>query len=463
MNRHSRSRRLLAPIPLLSLACLSGLLLFPSSIPGAEPPAPRQRLLLDFGWRFHLGDDWGTGEDLAKAGFSSGPAGRDFSDASWRTVDLPHDWAIELPFDRNADGSHGFKPVGPGFPNNSVGWYRRAFTLPAEDAGKRLWLEFDGAYRDCRVFVNGYFIGHHESGYSSFRYDITDVANCGGNNVVAVRVDASKFEGWFYEGAGIYRHVWLVKTAPLAIAPNGVFVYSRFQNNQPQGPVTVRMEVSVRNDRDTPTEGAVTCEIVSPDNNSVASIKDSFKIGAWSDAQTKPAITFNSPVLWSPESPRLYKLITTLESGAGVADRVETEFGIRTVDFDAEKGFVLNGKAYVLNGTCNHQDHAGVGAAVPDHVQYFRIARLKEMGCNAYRSSHNPPTPELLDACDRLGMLVDGREPVAGERCANLERLEGLVRRDRNHASVVVWSIANEELACRRRQRGGVSVKRCKA
>ena len=188
-----------------------------AAAPAAAPPA-RERLLLDFGWRFHLGNEWGSGQNLAKSGSSVGPANMSFSDAGWRAVDLPHDWAIELPFDQHADGGHGFKPVGTGFPKSSVGWYRRTFTLPASDAGKRLWLEFDGVFRDATVFVNGWFVGHHESGYSGFRYDITDVAEVGGRNVVAVRVDASEFEGWFYEGAGIYRHTWLVKTSPVAVA-----------------------------------------------------------------------------------------------------------------------------------------------------------------------------------------------------------------------------------------------------
>ena len=174
----------------------------------------RQQLLMDFGWRFHLGDDWGLGEKLDKAGVSSGPAGRNFGDAGWRKVNLPHDWAIELPFDPHSDTSHGFKPVGPGFHKNDVGWYRRTFSLPETDKGRRLWIQFDGVYRDCRVFFNGWLIGHHESGYSSFRYDVTDLANCGGENTLAVRVDASEFEGWFYEGAGIYRHVWLLKSGP---------------------------------------------------------------------------------------------------------------------------------------------------------------------------------------------------------------------------------------------------------
>jgi beta-galactosidase len=416
-----------------------------SAAPAAELKSPRERLLLDFGWRFHLGDDWGTGEDLAKAGDSSGPARSGFSDADWRSLNLPHDWVIELPFDEKADGSHGFKPVGPGFPQNSVGWYRRTFELPKEDEGKRLWLEFDGAFRDCRVFVNGYFVGHHESGYSSFRYDITDVAHCGGKNVIAVRVDASQFEGWFYEGAGIYRHVWLVKTAPIAIVPDGTFVFSQFENNVPQGPAEIIVKTRLGNSATNPASVKVTCRVIGPDGTSVAEDDQETDIEAFSEDGLVQSMTVDAPILWSPESPKLYTLVTTVESEDNLVDQTRTEFGIRTVAFDSEKGFLLNGEPYELKGTCNHQDHAGVGAAVPDRVQYFRIARLKEMGCNAYRTSHNPPTPELLEACDRLGMVVMDENRLLGSDVANLERLEGLVVRDRSHPSVIVWSIANEE------------------
>ena len=169
--------------------------------------SPREKLLMDFGWKFHLGNEWGTGEQLINLGISTGPAKPGFNDSSWTSLDLPHDWAVALPFDPQADGNEGFKPRGPGFPQNNVGWYRRTFTLPKEDLGKRLWLEFGGVYRDSLVYVNGCLVGRQPRGYNSFRYDITDVANYGGRNVVAVRVDASQFEGWFYEGAGIYRHV----------------------------------------------------------------------------------------------------------------------------------------------------------------------------------------------------------------------------------------------------------------
>jgi beta-galactosidase len=407
--------------------------------------SPRERLLFDFGWKFHLGDDWPEAENFAKAGSSKGPAGRRFDDAQWSTINLPHDWAVALPFDKTANYGHGFKPVGPGFPTNSVGWYRHTFDLPPEDKGKRIWVEFDGVFRDAQVFVNGWLVGHHEGGYNSFRYDITDVANCGGSNIIAVRVDATKFEGWFYEGAGIYRHVWLVKTAPVAIVPDGVFVWSQFKNNLPAGRAEIHVQAQLQNWLTNSVNATVRAEIVSPDGETISTTHASAEIGGGAKQEVGETTHVSDPQLWSPESPTLYKLVTTVESGGQVIDHQETSFGIRTVAFDPNKGFLLNGKPYEIKGTCNHQDHAGVGAALPDRLQDFRIARLKEMGCNAYRTSHNEPTAELLDACDRLGMLVMDENRLLGSDDENMARFQQEILRDRNHPSVFIWSICNEE------------------
>jgi beta-galactosidase len=407
--------------------------------------SPRQRLLMDYGWRFHLGDEWGLAERLDKAGANWGPAAGSFADAGWRKINLPHDWAIELPFDSNADTSHGFKPVGPGFHANDVGWYRRTFSLPEADKGRRLWIQFDGVYRDCRVFFNGFLIGHHESGYSGFRYDVTDLANCGGENTLAVRVDASEFEGWFYEGAGIYRHVWLLKTSPLSVEPDGIFVYSQFPNNVPEGPATINLEALLKNAQTNAARATVAWEILDPQGKTAARAEQSQELKPWSAEAVLQQTEVSAPAVWSPESPNLYKLITTVTSDGKVVDRMETEFGIRTLAFDADKGFLLNGHPYEVKGTCNHQDHAGVGSALPDALQYFRVQRLKDMGDNAIRTSHNAPTPELLEACDRLGLLVMDENRLLGSDAANLALLEGQVRRDRNHPSVFIWSLFNEE------------------
>ncbi len=447
MSTKNHPRRL----PFAVLTC--ALTLAGRAAPGAD--APRERLLMDFGWRFHLGNEWGAGENLAKAGSGFGPTTLAFSDAGWRQVDLPHDWAVELPFDPKADASHGFKPVGPGFLQNSIGWYRRPFTLAASDAGRRLWLEFDGVFRDCTVFVNGWFVGHHEGGYNGFRYDITDVANCGGENILAVRVDASQSEGWFYEGAGIYRHVWLVKTGPLAVAPDGVFVYSQFPGNVPEGPAELHLQTRLLNATPAAAEAMVQWQVTDPQGQVVAEASQPVTVAAQSNGEVQGAASIAAPELWSPETPRLYHLVTMVTNGDQVVDRVTTEFGIRTVGFDANRGFLLNGRPYVLKGTCNHQDHAGVGAALPDRLQYFRIARLKTMESNAYRTAHNPPTPELLEACDRLGMLVMDESRLMGSDARHLAMWKEQVRRDRNHPSVAIWSIGNEEFSAQGTAIGG--------
>ena len=415
----------------------------------------REHLSLDRGWRFHLGDDWPQALRLDKAGASTGPASAgQFADVTWRIVNLPHDWAIELPFDKSAEMSHGFKALGPGFEANSVGWYRRSFDLPATDAGRRIWLTFDGVYRDATVWINGWLVRRHEGGYNSFREDITDVVNVGGRNVIAVRVDATKFEGWFYEGAGIYRHVWLDKTGAVALAPDGIFVYATFPNHVPAA-ADVHVEADVLNRSASAADAVVTCEIISPDRKSVARFAAGGQVAAGGRHTLTLTSSVVSPVLWSPESPCLYTLATTVAVGGEIVDRQETPFGIRTVGFDSNRGFLLNGRPYPIHGTCNHQDHAGVGAALPDALQAFRVEQLKRFGCNAIRTSHNPPTPELLEACDRLGLLVMDENRLLGSDSGNLAKWDEFIRRDRNHPSVAIWSVANEEFAVQATSQGG--------
>ncbi len=428
--------------------------------------SPREHLSLDANWKFHLGDDWPNALRLDKAGASGGPASEKFGDNAWRSIDLPHDWAIELPFDKNSDTSHGYKPVGPGFAKNNIGWYRRTFELPKEDDGKRIWLTFDGVFRDATVWVNGWLVKRHEGGYYPFREDITDVVHFGGKNVIAVKVDASKFEGWFYEGAGIYRHVWLDKIAPVAIAPDGIFVWSEFATNITKGVAEIHIQTVLRNSRSNFVSATVKNEIIGPDGKSVGNTDLVAELKSESSEQVGSEIflcptndsirirlargqnlAYHTTSLWSPENPKLYKLVTTVEVDGKIVDRKETEFGIRTVAFDKDKGFLLNGQPYELKGTCNHQDAAGVGAALPDALQFFRVSKLKEFGCNAYRTSHNPPTPELLDACDHLGMIVMDESRLLGSDEENLRKWKDQILRDRNHASVGIWSVANEEFS----------------
>jgi beta-galactosidase len=424
-------------------------------------PAPagasmRERLLLDFGWRFHLGNaddpakDFGFGKTRIEAAFAkSGELAKvtelDFDDSGWRAVNLPHDWAVELPFVEAKNlAVHGSKPLGREFPDTSIGWYRRVFEIPAEDAGKRIAVEFDGIFRNAMIAFNGFYIGANLSGYAPCRFDLTDFANYGGKNVLTVRADATLGEGWFYEGAGIYRHVWLTKTAPVHVAHWGVFVQSEMRGEQALVSVAARVE----NESDADANCRVSASIVNADGNTVATTaSETQRVQAWKRHTFASKATIDHASVWSLESPHLYRLVTTVECDGQVVDREETTFGIRTIRFDADEGFFLNGKSVKMQGTCNHQDHAGVGSALPDRLQYHRVERLKEMGCNAYRTSHNPPTPELLDACDRLGMLVMDETRMMSSDPEGLSQLERMIRRDRNHPSVVIWSLGNEEPA----------------
>lgn len=460
---------------------VTGVLAWADQRPPAGAPAPaatapasaaqiaatvRERLLADFGWRFHLGHandpaldfGYGRGNAFAKSGSFLSGGGRGnpaitqtaFTAAEWTPVDLPHDWAIDLPFisDRGAN-AHGAKPLGRTYPDTSIGWYRRTFQIPASDLGRRIAIEFDGVFRDAIVILNGHYLGRNLSGYAPFRFDVTDLLNYGtpaapGSNTLVVRADATESEGWFYEGAGIYRHVWLEKTAPLHVGHWGTFVTSEMT---PAG-TTVTIRTDVVND----AGEAVTCHVLSMirdrSGKTVAMATSApVVIAAWKTDTLTQRVPIAKPALWSIEDPHLYQLETRIETTKGMTDRYLTPFGIRIVRFDADKGFFLNGKPVKIKGMCNHQDHAGVGSGLPDRLQDFRIEKLKSMGVNAYRTSHNPPTPELLHACDRLGMLVLDETRMMSSSEEGLSQLERLVRRDRNHPSVFCWSIGNEEPA----------------
>ena len=419
----------------------------------SSPGAGRERLLMDFGWRFHFGDANDPAKDF---GFGSGrtgnfqktgnfiPAGTlAFDDADWRDVNLPHDWAVELPFENDPVlSSKGFYPLGRTYPSTSVGWYRRVFELPAADAGKRINIEFDGSYRETMVVLNGFYIGRHSGGYDPFSFDVTDFVTPGGRNVLLVRVDATSSDGWFYEGAGIYRHVWLVKTHPVHVKQWGTFVPAQVR----PGEAVLAIRTEVNNDGKGTQNARVISTILDPSGNVVGkSAATSTSIPEGGEQAYKQQIVVKQPRLWSLEERNLYKLLTEVEAGGQIVDRYETPFGIRTVKFDPEKGLFLNGKSIKIKGTCNHQDHAGVGVAVPDAVQYYRVRKLQEMGCNAIRTSHNPPTPELLDACDEWGMLVFDETRMMSSNPEGLSQFENLVRRDRNRPSVFMWSMGNEE------------------
>jgi len=425
----------------------------------AEAPAGRERIRWNEGWRFAFGHPSDTQKDhghatgyfsyITKTGFGDGPAAAvgKFDDSSWRVLDLPHDWAVEMPFSGNASHSHGYRTVGPRFPDTSVGWYRKTFRIPAEDFGRRISVAFDGVFRASRVWVNGFYLGEEPSGYLNFRYDITDYLNYGGENVIAVRVDATMEEGWFYEGAGIYRHVWLEKTAPVHLVADGTAIETEV-DARGAATVRVRSEVTHALGRAEPVEVLVNYTIVDADGAEVArATSASRKLAVGDTVEVEATLSVAQPRLWDLESPTLYTLVAEVAAGGRAVDRVETCFGIRTIRFDPNEGFFLNGRHVKLKGTNNHQDHAGVGAAIPDALQGFRIQRLQAMGSNIYRASHNPPTPELLDACDRLGMLVIDETRLMGSNPLHLDAVKRMIRRDRNHPSVILWSLGNEEWA----------------
>ncbi len=427
----------------------------------AARPAVRERLRMDEGWRFAFGHpfdapkDFNTGTGyfsyLAKTGYGDGAAAADFDDRTWRTVDLPHDWAVELPFDGRGSHSHGYKAIGRNFPDTSVGWYRKSFFIPASDLGRRISIEFDGVFRDARVWVNGHYLGNHPSGYTGFGYNLSEFLNYGGNNVIAVRVDATMEEGWFYEGAGIYRHVWLVKTDPVHVERDGTFISSEITNST----ALVTARVTVVNEGTNAASLGIDQTVFDADGNTVAhgQVKDA-RLASWANGEFSCELDVAHPKLWSIETPHLYKLVTTIRADGTVVDRCETPFGIRTIRFDPDHGFFLNGQRVELKGSNNHQDHAGVGAAIPDALQDFRIRCLKEFGDNAYRCSHHPPTPELLDACDRLGMVVIDENRPMGTSSEQLDQLQAMILRDRNHPSVILWSLGNEEWGIEGNEKG---------
>ncbi|MGA3094983.1 MAG: beta-galactosidase GalA [Bryobacteraceae bacterium] len=415
----------------------------------SAPGGGRERLLLDFGWRFHFGHatdaekDFNFRGNFSKTGNFGPVATVLFDDGDWEAVDLPHDWAIELPFQNDgALSSKGFYPLGRTYPATSIGWYRRILELPASDAGKRITIEFDAAYREAAVIFNGFYMGRHIGGYDPFSFDVTDFAAPGARNVLLVRVDATQSDGWFYEGAGIYRHVWLVKTNPVHVKKWGTFARTKVQ----AGAATVQIRTEVENHGKGAQSARVTSTILDPAGKAVGrAVTLPASIPELGEHVYEQQVVVQSPALWSLDQRNMYKLVTEVQAGAAVTDRYETPFGIRTCVFDAARGFLLNGKSVKLKGTCNHQDHAGVGAAVPDSVQYFRVRKLQEMGGNALRTSHNPPTPELLNAADELGMMVFDETRMMSSNPEGLSQLENLVRRDRNHPSVCIWSLGNEE------------------
>lgn len=403
----------------------------------------RQRLLLDAGWRFHKGDipDSGGHGYLytymhTKTERGRGPASIDYDDSGWDIVDLPHDYVVEGRPAPEANPVHGSLP-------RENAWYRRFFRLEEEDRKKRIHIEFEGICTQSRIWVNGCLMGTNDSAYTEIDLDITDIARYGDDlNEISVYVDNTEYEGWWYEGGGIYRHAWLVKTEDTAVDHFGIYVHPvRKDGDRWQIPV----ETKIRNDSYETRKIRLRSAVKDDGGREIAAVESGCGIAARECKEVHQEMETEAPALWSVETPNLYRLCTQIWLDGALADEVTTSFGFRTAVFDPDRGFLLNGVPAKIKGMCIHEDHGGLGAALPDNIKEYRVKRLKEMGCNGYRFSHNPHSRETLDACDRLGMLVMDENRWFESSKDGIRRLENMVLRDRNHPSVIMWSVGNEE------------------
>ena len=458
---------------------LAALMLAQTAIFAAPADSPRERISLDANWRFVKGDATDAGASLsdeavarldlatgnpfttnAPAAWPDGNPGGDisfaqsgFDDSQWRLLNLPHDWGIEGPFKQSYSGSTGRLPW------FGIAWYRKHLDIPATDTGKKIYLDVDGAMSYAAVWLNGKFVGGWPYGYSSWRVDLTPYVNFGGENVVAIRLNNPPDSSRWYPGGGIYRNVWLVKTEPVHVAQWGTYITTPLV-----GPASavVRVNTKLINENTNDAALMVETKLYPLDANGKKSgeaVGDNSRnviIPAGSNATSQCEIRVANPKLWNLEQPNLYVAVTTLTQGGNVLDEVENNFGIRTMEFTATAGFLLNGKRVPVNGVCDHHDLGALGAAINISALTRQITILKAMGCNAIRTSHNMPAPELLDLCDRMGMLVMDESFDCWEsgKTRNDYHLifdawherdwRAELRRDRNHPSIILWSIGNE-------------------
>lgn len=389
-------------------------------------------------WKFTLGD-------------SENYKNPDFDDSGWRSLNVPHDWSIEGEFSRDNPAS----PGGGALPGGT-GWYRKTFELPAADAEKMVFIDFDGVYQKSEVWINGQYLGMRPYGYSSFRYDLTPFLNFGGKNVLAVKVDNSEQpNSRWYSGSGIYRNVWLVKTGKVHVDHWGTFVTTPEVSTQS---ATVKVETTIKN------------ETAETGNLKVKTILffDGKKLGSQAETKSEPwenesetfshEIKLQYPKLWSVKNPQMYMVVTEVYFNGKLTDTYETPIGIRYFSFDEKEGFSLNGEKLKILGVCQHHDLGCLGSAVNTRALERQLEILKEMGCNSIRTSHNPPAPELLDLCDKMGFIVQDetfdmwrkkKTPYDYSRYFpewHERDLTDHILRDRNHPSVMMWSIGNEVL-----------------
>ncbi len=415
----------------------------------APSPAtqPRDTVSFDRTWKFHLGE-------------ATGAEKPDFNDASWRALDIPHDWMIEGvtgtdpaamdgPFDRKspAGGSGGFM-------NGGIGWYRKTFTLPESSRNRHTFVLFDGAYMNSQVWLNGKLLGTRPYGYSSFYYDLTPDAKFGSEeNVLAVRLNVEQPSSRWYSGAGLYRDVWLMTTESVHLAQWGTYITT------PQAATTgaeVRVQTQVQNDGNTASEVILTTRVLDPDGQEVAHQEASKPVAAHQGSTFDLTLSLPTAKLWSPETPILYRAVNEVRAKGVLVDAVTISFGIRTLKFTKDQGFFLNGQRFQIKGVCDHHDLGCLGAVALSRGFERQLQILKGMGCNALRTSHNPPSPKLLDLCDRMGFLV--MDEAFDEWKISKKKfgygqffdqwsdvdISTMVDRDRNHPSIILWSIGNE-------------------
>ena len=420
----------------------------------------RTRENFDFSWLFHKGDI--AIKRVIKAGGQAGltdinvkniakedttidytnfESAKIFYPRDWKKVNLPHDWAVEGTFMH--DNSLGNQPAANGFLPTGIGFYRKEFEIPEADKGKKISIEFDGIFRNSTLWVNGHLLGNHQSGYTPSYYDLTDVLRYGneGKNVILVKVDAREYEGWWYEGAGIYRHVWLTKTDRLHVDRFGTYITTPAVSD---AEATVSIRTILKNEYKIAKTISLVSKIVDKKGHVFDAKTSTQTLSPFSQTEISQDGKIMKPMLWSPETPNLYKVLTEVSENDNLIDSYETTFGVRTVEINSN-GVFLNGKLYPVKGTCNHQDFAGIGVALPDKINWYKLKLLKEMGSNGYRCSHHPPTPELLDMCDSMGMLVLNENRYLSSTEEGLKDLTTMLYRDRNHPSIFMWCMENEE------------------
>lgn len=421
----------------------------------------RQTLSMNSDWRFHDGDIELHNHNSVHARFkhpewvkagNNGLGFPKFDDSAWAMVNLPHDFVIErCEFSREEMSAVGFLKKG-------IVWYRKTFFVPKEDEGKRLFVKFDGVFRDCYVWLNGNYTGRHLGGYMGFEQELTEVIKYGEANTLLVKVDATEYEGWWYEGGGIYRDVWLVKTPSVRIADHGLF--AKVTQISPEKK-TAKVTVSVELDSNLTVSSSVSADIslLSPNGKVVAAAKVSGQVQGLETGILSCEFDLEDVSLWELKNTALYTAKATLSSG----DELSVRFGIRSMEWNAEKGFLLNGVPTLLKGVCGHDDFAGVGTALTRPIVRYKIKRLMDMGCNAYRCSHNPPSLLFLEACDEMGMLVIDEHRLPGTADDMLDDYITLIKRDRNHPSVILWSMGNEEMVIHATKPGAAIFKKMMA